>query len=120
MEHPGHCVFTQHMHRLSRVVPILLHGDEGRAVKRTNYLVMSMESPLGSVPDSKISCDCCEALRCRRNLPTYGEENIGAISTATLETARKQLTNYKGHSYLSKWLLFGVGGWVYKKHPHIV
>ena len=120
MEHPGHSVFTQHMHRLNRVVPLLLHGDEGRAVKRTNYLVMSMESPLGSLADPNIRCDCCEALRCRRNLPTYGVENIGAISTATLETARKQLTNYKGHSFLSKWLLFGVGGWVYKKHPEIV
>lgn len=36
------------------------------------------------------------------------------------EILRKQVTNYKGHSFLSRFLLFGVGGWLYKKHPHIV
>ena len=119
VQHPNHVVFETHSHQLEKVVPLLLHGDEGRTVKRTNYLVMSMESPLGSVNDPNIRCACSEEMAGRKDLPSYGND-LGTLSPKTLEIARKQLTNYKGHSYLSKWLLFGVGGWIYKKQPHIM
>ena len=119
VQHPGHEIFQRHLDQLDRVVPLLLHGDEGRAVKRTNYLVMSMESPLGSLHDPNLHCDCSKAMAHRSGIPSYGED-IGALPGDLVHLARQQVTNYKGHSYLSHWLLFGVGGWFYKKHPSIV
>ena len=56
--HGSHKVFTTHPDRLQHVVPLCVHGDEGRAVKKTNYLVMSIESPLGSLRDSKVEAPC--------------------------------------------------------------
>ena len=119
--HPGHEVFSKHRGRLDKVVPLLIHGDEGRGVKRTNFLVVSMESPLGSLddPTATTSCSCNSDLEKRSGIPSYGSD-ANSLSQEVLRVARKQMTNYKGHSYLSHWLLFGVGGWLYKKHPHIV
>ena len=74
VQHPNHVVFETHSHQLEKVVPLLLHGDEGRTVKRTNYLVMSMESPLGSVNDPNIRCACSEEMAGRKDLPSYGND----------------------------------------------
>ena len=119
VEHPSHEIFNFHGDRLSTVIPVLLHGDEGRAVKRTNYLVMSMESPIGSLRDPTLKCHCRRDLAERSGLPGYGTD-LGTLSPETSELCRQQMTNYKGHSYLSHFLLFGVGGWMYKKHPHVM
>lgn len=119
VEHPDHEVYAKHEQHLHRVVPLLLHGDEGRAVKRTNFMVVSMQSPLGSVPDSNLRCSCAAEMANRTGVPTYGED-LGTLSPETVNIASKQLTNGKGHTYLSRWLLFGVGGWLYKRHPHII
>ena len=119
IQHPGHAVFAQHHGRLHRVAPLILHGDEGRAVKRTNYLVVSMQSPLGSLNDPNLHCTCCAELSKRSRVPNYGTD-LGAVDTELLEICRKQTTNYKGHSFLSHCLLFGLGGWTYKRHPTIV
>ena len=120
-QHPNHKVYTTHSARLQNVVPILLHGDEGRALKRTNYLVFAMESPLGSLndPDVQNGCTCSADLATVRNLPSYGSERP-TLSPEHFEISKKQVTNYTGHSYLSHCLLFGVAGWLYKKEPHIV
>ena len=115
----GHPVFSHHADRLGKVVPLILHGDEGRAVKRTNYLVVSMESPLGSMYDPTLRCTCQSELCKRPGVPSYGSDQ-GTLSPETLEISRKMVTNFKGHSYLAHFLLFGAGGWLYKKHPHIV
>ena len=123
LQHPEHKVFQQHGDRLHKVVPLCIHGDEGRAVKRTNFLVCSVESVLGSVQDGRVSQGCsCEAkLMSRPSIPTYEPDTPPpAIDPNMLRVAAEQLTNFKGHSYLSRMLIFGVGGWVYKKHPHIV
>ena len=101
------------------MVPLLIHGDEGRAVKRTGYLVVSVESPLGSLDDPGVRCTCDEDLAKRAGLPSYGSD-LGAIDQCFLEICRSQVTNFKGHSYLSHFLCFGVGGWVYKRHPSVV
>ena len=120
VHHPSHKVFTEHEGRLRDVVPIILHGDEGRAVKRTNYLVLSMESPLGSLDDPTTrTCNCREEMGKRVGIPSYGQD-LGTLDAETIGICRNQVTNFKGHSYLSHFLLFGLGGWVYKKHPHVV
>lgn len=119
----NHQVYEDHRGHLNRVVPLLIHGDEGRAVKRTNYFLTSVETPFGPVEDPSLSCSCGQMLERRQRaglqLPTYGNDS-GSIDAETLGVARKLITNYKGHSYLSKWLLFGVGGWVYKKYPQVI
>ena len=119
VSHPGHQVFSHHSGRLDRVVPIILHGDEGRALKRTNYWVLSMQSPLGSLNDPTLKCTCQEDFACESGLPRFGP-GLAAVDPKYLEVCRAQTTNYKGHSYLSDWLLFGVGGWVYKRHSHVI
>ena len=119
--HPGHEVFSKHQGRLHKVVPLVIHGDEGRGVKRTNFMVVSMESPIGSLddPTATTSCSCKSDLEKRSCIPSSGAD-ANTLSQEVLRVAKKQMTNYKGHSYLSHWLLFGVGGWLYKKHPHII
>lgn len=117
--HPGHEVFAKHGHHLSQVVPLMFHGDEGRAVKKTNYFLTSVESPIGAVEDPSLRCTCKHDLRSRLGIPNYGED-AGNLSPAALHRARQQITNFKGHSYLSRFLLFGIGGWVYKKRQYII
>ena len=120
VEHPQHEVFSTHRDRLSRVVPLLIHGDEGRAVKKTSYLIVSVETPFGSHDDPRIAggCSCQSFVDSRADLPSYGDD-LNLVDEKYIKIAQKQLTNFKGHSYLSRWLIFGLGGWVYKKHTHI-
>lgn len=51
LEHPTHEVYAAHKGNLKNVVPILIHGDEGRAVKKTNYFICSIETPFGKEDD---------------------------------------------------------------------
>ena len=119
LQHPSHEVFEHHAHELDLVVPLCLHGDEGRALKKTNYFVVSIESPLGVIEHQTFNCDCKERLAKQPRLPSYGADAT-QLSPEVLEIARKQITNSKGHSYLSRWMLFGVGGWLYKTKPHVI
>ena len=82
---------------------------------------MSIETPFGSQQDPRIDkgCSCQTFLDSRPDLPSYGKA-VKSVDEKHLKVARKQLTNFKGHSYLSRFLIFGVGGWVYKKEPQIV
>eukprot|EP00438_Fugacium_kawagutii_P006111 Skav219830 [mRNA] locus=scaffold1238:601373:602779:+ [translate_table: standard] len=80
---------------------------------------MSFESPLGSLGDPNLKCTCCEDLASRPGLPTYGQD-LGAVDQRFLKICREQTTNLKGHSYLSHFLCFGVGGYIYKRHPYVV
>ena len=57
--HPGHQVFSGSSSRVRRAIPLLLHGDEGRYLKRSNYLIMTVESCLGC-PDPQMRCCTCK------------------------------------------------------------
>lgn len=52
------------------------------------------------------------------SIPAYG--TAGDVEENTAYLGRRQITNYTGHSYLSRFLVFGIGGWIYKKQKHIV
>ena len=43
-----HCVFQDHKDRLGRVLPLLLHADEGQTLKKTGIMVVSWHSPIGT------------------------------------------------------------------------
>ena len=119
LQHPTHDVYRTHAGELDRVIPLCLHGDEGRALKKTTFFVFSIESPLGAIEQQTFNCDCEESLAKHPRLPCYGVD-AKQISPEVLAKARRQVTNMKGHSYLSKWLLFGVGGWLYKTKPQVI
>ena len=98
----------------------MVHGDEGRSIKKTAYLIVSMQSAIGSVAREFKGCSCREFLRSRPDLPDFGPGNPELLRPEVQELARVMYTNYRGHSFGSRYLLFGVGGWVYKKNGHVV
>ena len=52
--------------------------------------------------------------------PDFGPPAEDICSAAAIDLGSQQLTNYTGHSYLSRFLCFGLGGWIYKKQRHVV
>ena len=122
MHHPNHEIYQKHGSHLGFVIPAMIHGDEGRGLKSTNYLVCSLESPIGinsrqaSCQDP--GCNCAQQMAGRNDLPAFagGPQHV---DPRLLRRARCMETNFKGQSYLSRLLLFGIGGWVYKEQPHI-
>ena len=119
--HPQHAIYEHHQNRLGHVVPLLIHGDEGRSIKRTNFLIMSVESPLGSIVDRNLGCSCDEELKQRTNIPPFDSNDQQLnIDQDVLRRARAMVTNFKGHSFLSRFLIFGMGGWMYKTRPYII
>ena len=87
-QHSGHEVFQRRLQELEFVVPVLIHGDEGKTVKRTNYLVMSLESPIGSLDDPNLRCDCSKAMSNRSGMSSYGED-LGAVPDDLVHMAKQ-------------------------------
>ena len=117
--HPSHEIYKAHAQRLSSVVPLCIHGDEGRGLKKSNYLVMSLQSPLGANPrPSKRKCSCDVCLRDRSDLP-FGDSPSPSLSGKTKEFVNSIWCNFRGHSYLSRFLLYGLAGWQAKSHPEV-
>ena len=110
---------------LDRTVPLVVHGDEGRTLKRGKCMVMSVQSVLGHVgkPASREICDCKETLA-ETNIPPIGiqgdAEDVYCFPACCHESLRRQVTNYRGHSFLTRWLLFTLPSWIYTKHPEVL
>ena len=104
--------------RLKHTVPLCLFGDEGKGPKRGNYMVTTMESPLGLADHHVCRCTCKEVVEKHAlEVPMcYGPV---APDTAEQHVAAKAATNYKSHSYLTRHILFGLPDSVYKDYPHI-
>ncbi|CAE7681954.1 unnamed protein product [Symbiodinium microadriaticum] len=111
--HGGHEVF-RHPSRLSRTIPLALHGDEGRYLKRSNFLVLTVESVLGVQRPRRQPCDC-KSDPC---LERYGD--LHGLEGAAQRKASKQECNAKGHPYLSKFLCCGMSSSQYKEHPELL
>ena len=125
--HGHHEVFSSpHLQgKLHEVLPVLLHGDEGRSAKKGKCCVLSLQSVLGSLPEPETQedCTCAAALRQQRNLPVYGigdDEAPYSLTETTRQYLLRQATNYPGSTFISRWLLFSLGSWVYKPHPEIL
>ena len=121
-QHPTHAVFSQHGdNNLHNIFPIQFWGDEGRGPKRAGYMAGTIESCLGlGELDCECRCGCAERLqefssawkpKCSESLAeeTQSMEAVGLIST-----------NYKGHSFLTRYLLFGIPGYLYSNKADLV
>ena len=117
--HPTHRVFEAHSNHLGRVIPLNFYGDEGSGPRRAGYLEATIETPLG-LDERQVQCTCAERLE---DLPRHwlppDPADIQGLSDAT-RTASMIDSNYPGHSYLHRYLLFGIAGFMYDECPTMV
>lgn len=100
--HPSHEVFTHHSHRLRYVLPVALHGDEGKGKRRSNTTVAAMEAVMGCMQPAFPTCHCAS---CELNL-----QQFGPLGDAAHLVAKGMRTNMKGHSFLQHFPLFIIQG----------
>ena len=120
LAHPRHQVFTARATELDRVVPLYLHGDEGRGQKKSPYLVLSIQSPIGPVARLARPCGCSRYMESRPDLPKFGVVQENLLPQGVKRSCLEMDSNYCGHSYLTRHLLFGMRAWIYKKNPHVL
>ena len=123
--HPHHKVFDSPLENcLEQVVPLLIHGDEGRSQKKGKCMVLSMQSILGSLPDRCTSCTCHQDLMKTPGLPSFGAAGDSlqdyCLPEDIYDCVMKQATNYRGSTFVTRWLLFSLGSWVYHKYPEVM
>ena len=125
--HGHHDVYTSPLLQcLDRTIPLVIHGDEGRTLKRGKCMVMSVQSILGheAKPASRSMCDCSEVLAARPSIPAIGiqgdSSDVYCFPKSCHRCLKRQVTNYRGHSYLSRWLVFTLPSWVYVKRPEVL
>ena len=119
--HPTHAIFSsENRRRLDRVIPLALFGDEGRGPKRGQFLLWSMESVLGHRDlESPSSCRCAGELLAFPLVDALGTYDPDIPSSHEFARAIRQSISLKGHSYITKHLVFGLPSWMYKKHPEV-
>ena len=121
--HKTHVAF-QHFEQneLPYVLPLAVHGDEGRGKRRTGTMVVSLESPLGvptckTVSKKRKQCSCdppqSERLKYNRDVAPVGSDLLR-------KTIKSMVTNTKNHSFLQRWPLVVIPGVIYKAFPGIV
>ena len=118
--HPGHSIFENAdpeglSEKLRHTIPLALHGDEGRYLKKSFYMICTVESLLGSHGQVALKCSSCNdpVLQRYPDLPGVSQDQHEA-------RARKQVPQGKGHSYLSKFLCFGMASKQYKECPGLL
>ena len=116
--HGNHPVFARGLD-LGTTVPLFVYSDEGKGPKRGNYVVVAIESPIG-LDEATTTVPCsCEA-DVRRAPPEYVPDGQPVACCSATEVALRQATTCKGHSYLTRHVLFGLPDWTYKHHPEIL
>ena len=115
-KNPDHCIYKSGKN-LARCLPLNLYGDEGRGPKRALFLEMSCETAFGIFPH-KGGCSCNAELQ---KVPTSAIPHCVADSFGPeVAVAEGLSTNLKGHSYLTKHLIFGLPSYLYKEHEAIL
>ena len=103
------------------MLPLSLFGDEGRDPKRGNFLIWSVESPIGlwDLPGDW-DCECPKELS---KLPPPSVMNFAddrAAQDSLYHRATKQCTNMQSHSYVTRHLLWGLPRWKYKSQREVL
>lgn len=109
LEHPKHAVFKYDRARLSRTIPLTIHGDGGRTQKKQPLEVFSFEPTLGlNCAGGRKPCSChCDVTT------TYG-------ATADFANPLIQVVNSKRNSFLSHFLVFAFPSKKYKTFPKLL
>ncbi|CAE7342714.1 unnamed protein product, partial [Symbiodinium sp. CCMP2456] len=117
--HSTHPVFERGLD-LGTTIPLAFYSDEGKGPKRGNYVVAAIESPIGlqDVADD-FTCTCKEDVEKAPQQFVPGRQAAGPY-TPMEEAALKQNHTCKGHSYLTRHVLFGLPDWVYKHYPEVL
>lgn len=120
---PGHDIFKKDPSTLKHTIPIILHGDEGRYLKKGNFMCCTIECILGNDPGSKKrkrGCTCAGDPVLNR----YGEIGAGHSGdeafAARMGLAALQQVNDSGNEFLSKFLVFGMSSLLYKKKKQLL
>ena len=108
--HPTHEAFSlgEPFHLL---IPLMLHGDEGRGKRRSNTTVFSMEAVLGVKGHSS---QCCTCVPVGSWDAPYGNETEPQLPF--LHLLRH---NMKSHSYIQHWPLFVLPGTLWKNYKEL-
>lgn len=122
---PNHMVFREHPDSLDYVLPLCLHGDEGRGKRRSKTTVVSLETPFGVMTAVNLKkrkhedCQCNppENIRRKYHCPDVGRAGMTGRTHIVLDG---QATNTKGHSFLQHFPLFVLPGPVTEAFPTLV
>ena len=130
------------------IVPILVHGDKGRTLKKSPICCLSFETPFGLPAqyrksarvgghkkrprhDGKLKTTCADRLK--HSCPTgslkrYSSENLETCTVKKLKLnsgcahvePEAQLHNSKGHSYLSRFFIVALAKSVYQENSDCI
>ena len=101
--HPTHAAFSLGV-PMEQLIPVVLHGDEGRGKRRSNTTVFSWESPIGIKGHSSV-CTACA--------PTGSWSPQCAQGHPFKSLLR---SNMKSHSFLQHWPMFLLPGTLWKNY----
>ena len=121
--HPDHEVYTRHSNDLDCTIPFCFHGDEGKGPKRSNFMDFAVETPLGLfLQDDYFTCTCCdEIMQCQRYLVPQPKQPVEEVGWDTECCVRSMTHNATGHSYLKRYLVFGLPhAWYKEGRDHIL
>ena len=102
--HGDHEVFSTHAD-LSRVIPVAIHGDEGKGKRRSNTTVVSFESVLGMKSKVKLCTTCCPT---HLEVPTDFDFTDRRSKEDPL--VKELFSNMQSHSYLQHWPMVVIPG----------
>ena len=145
LEQPDHVLYQRvSQESWAHVIPICVHGDKGRTLKKSPILNISFESVFGlpaelcgqarrpvkrQVGDGKLHWCCEERQACRRpETSCYLGEALDGCTVKRrklndgnpLPAPEDQLHNAKGNSLLSRFLLFAVTSAVYSQNQQTI
>lgn len=114
--HPCHIAFHEFPHNLEQVIPLVLHGDEGRGLRKGNCAVLTLESPLGlsshDVDSCLKTCSCAQQLHAELSSRLGVDPQMGHDECAISQAQR---TNMQHHSFLTRFLVWAVHSRQYKE-----
>ena len=124
-DHPQHCAL-QRPDLLGKTIPLCVHGDEGRGLRKGNTTAVTLEVCLG--PDCAarlkrgLSFDGCEDCELREREAKRFRLETGKAKPVdgTPPVCSFQVSNMKRHSFLTKYPLILLPNTQYKDHPMVL
>ena len=115
--HADHEIYEKSSARRAATIPIMIFGDEGKGPKRGNYMITTLEFPIGLSEATPAECSCHDFVETHAN---EAPDCYGVVAEQSeSEAAARLSTNVKGNSYLTRHLLFGLQDTVYKDYPQV-